>query len=350
VRPFQSVLLDLGARLGLPGMVAADGSPRYRDYADYIVNHERLPGIGPLAGWRGEEGETFGTGKPNPDQLQRYIDNGGFWHHELADNQRFYKMANRSYLEFAVRMGFKERMGPVHFQLYSEPLQKFRLAARGHGPAVPPEAERARLEAHMDPLPFWYEPFEHAAVDKERYPLNALTQRPMHMYHSWGSQNAWLRQITSQNRLFVHRQTAAELGIADDDWVWIESVNGRVKGQVRLVDGVNRQTVWTWNAIGKRRGAWGLKDDAGESSRGFLLNHIIGDRLPAGADRYSNSDPVTGQAAWFDLKVRIEKCAPGEAGFTEPQFQRLGQPPHLPAAPDKLSFGAEFRKKREAAE
>src|SRR5690606_32772350 len=37
VRGFQSVLLDLGARLGLPGMVEADGSPKYRDYADYIV-------------------------------------------------------------------------------------------------------------------------------------------------------------------------------------------------------------------------------------------------------------------------------------------------------------------------
>ena len=239
VRPFQTVLIELGARLGLPGFVNEDGSPDYRDYADYIVNHERMPGIGPLAGWRGEDGSTFGAGKPNPDQLQRYIDNGGFWHHDLAEDQRFYKMANRSYLEFAVRMGFKDRTGPVHFQLYSEPLQKFRLAARGHGTVMPPETERARIEAYMDPLPFWYEPFEEAAVDKTRYPLHALTQRPMHMYHSWGSQNAWLRQITSQNRLFVHRETAAELGLADDDWVWIESVNGRVKGQIRLVDGVN---------------------------------------------------------------------------------------------------------------
>jgi anaerobic selenocysteine-containing dehydrogenase len=349
VRPFQTVLIEIGARLGLPDFVKEDGSPRYRDYADYIVNHERMPGIGPLAGWRGEDGSTFGAGKPNPDQLQRYIDNGGFWHHDLAEDQRFYKMANRSYLDFAVRMGFKDRTGPVHFQLYCEPLQKFRLAARGHGKVTPPEAERARIEAYMDPLPIWYEPFEEAAVDRVRYPLHALTQRPMHMYHSWGSQNAWLRQITSQNRLFVHRQTAGELGLADDDWVWIESVNGRVKGQIRLVDGVNPDTVWTWNAIGKRRGSWGLKDDAGESNRGFLLNHIIGDKQ-AGAERYSNSDPVTGQAAWFDLRVRIERCAPEEAGFTEPQFERFAQPPHFGPPPVKLSFGAEFRARREAVE
>ncbi|TJV10034.1 MAG: formate dehydrogenase, partial [Mesorhizobium sp.] len=39
VRAFQTVLIELGARLGLPGFVADDGSAKYRDYADYIVNH-----------------------------------------------------------------------------------------------------------------------------------------------------------------------------------------------------------------------------------------------------------------------------------------------------------------------
>ncbi len=356
VRPFQSVLIDLGARLGLPGFVNDDGSARYRDYADYIVNHERTPGVGPLAGWRGKDGKSMGRGEANPDQLQRYIDNGGFWHHELSADQRYYKMANRAYLDFAAEMGFIAKAQPIVFQLYSEPMQRFRLAALGHGPVQPPESERDRIATYMDPLPFWYVPFEEDAVDLDAYPLHALTQRPMHMYHSWGSQNAWLRQITSQNRLFVHRETATDLGLADDDWVWIESINGRVKGQIRLVDGVNPSTVWTWNAIGKRRGSWGLKDDAAESNRGFLLNHIIGDQTPVGAPagakdrRYSNSDPVTGQAAWFDLRVRIVKCAPGEDGFTEPQFERFVQPPHFQPSPDISRFGADFRASREPAE
>ena len=51
VRGFQTVLLDIGARLKLPGFVTDDGKPRYPGgYADYIVNHERAPGIGSLAG------------------------------------------------------------------------------------------------------------------------------------------------------------------------------------------------------------------------------------------------------------------------------------------------------------
>jgi anaerobic selenocysteine-containing dehydrogenase len=351
VRPFQTVLIELGARLGLPGFVDDDGSPKYRDYADYIVRHERTPGTGPLAGWRGEDGASAGRGAVNPHQLARYIENGGFWHHRLEPGQRYYKMANRSYLELAVRFGFIGSAEPILFQLYSEPLQRFRLAAQGFGPAMPPEADRARIATYFDPMPIWYPPFEEAADAARDLPLQAVTQRPMHMYHSWGSQNAWLRQITSQNRLFIRTATARELGIGDDDWVWIESASGRVKGQVRLVEGVNRDTVWTWNAIGHRRGCWALKDDAAEATHGFLLNHAIGDLLPPDRNgkRYSNSDPVTGQAAWFDLRVRVRKCGPDEDDLTEPRFDRLRLPPGMDEAPARVSFGAEFRHRKDSA-
>ena len=37
--------------------------------------------------------------------------------------------------------------------------------------------------------------------------------------------------------------------------------------------------------------------------------------------RYANSDPVTGQAAWYDLRVRIEKAA-GEAGVERAAVRR----------------------------
>jgi hypothetical protein len=94
------------------------------------------------------------------------------------------------------------------------------------------------------------------------------------------------------------------------------------------MDGVNPDTVWTWNAIGKRAGAWGLDPEAPEATRGFLLNHLIADLEPEQADgyRYSNSDPITGQAAWYDLRVRIEKVGALEARQTWPQFEPLRWP------------------------
>ncbi len=346
VRPFQDVMIELGARLGLPGFVTETGAPRYPGgYPDYIVNHERAPGIGPLAGWRGEDGRAEGRGAVNPDQLERYIENGCFWRYELAPSLHYFKHINRDYLEWARDFGLLGSAEPIVHQLYSEPLQRFRLAARGHGERQPPEEHRARVEAYFDPLPLWYAPFEEAALVGGDLPMHAVTQRPMAMYHSWGSQNAWLRQIHADNRLNVHRETAARLGIAEDDWVWVISHQGRVKGQVRLVEGVNPDTVWTWNAIGKRAGAWGLDPKAPEATRGFLLNHVISELLPerAGGFRYSNSDPVTGQAAWYDLRVRIEKADPQEAAETAPRFETLRPLPGAPARPDVLRFGKEFR-------
>jgi anaerobic selenocysteine-containing dehydrogenase len=169
----------------------------------------------------------------------------------------------------------------------------------------------------------------------------------MHMYHSWGGQNAWLRQIQARNPLFIARKLGERLGLADGDWVWIESPQGRVKAEIKLMEGVNQDTIWTWNAIGKRAGAWNLSATAPESAKGFLLNHVISELLPPQPDghRYANIDPVTGQAAWYDLKVRLKKCAPEEAGETAPTFDALETA--LPKARGDLSYGAEFRARRD---
>ena len=340
VRAFQDVIVDLGARLGLPGFVREDGSPKFPGlYADYIVNHERRPGIGPLAGWRGADGGSPGKGAPNKDQLERYIENGCFWRHHLPEDALYFKYANRSYLEEAVKLGLLDKPDPIVLQLYVEPLQRFRLAARGHGLVQPPEHLRARVAKYLDPLPFWYMPFEEAAVDPSEFPMHAVTQRPMAMYHAWHSQNAWLRQIHGENRLYLNRGRAASLGIADDDWVWIVSHHGRVRAQVRLMEGCNPDTAWTWNAIGKRSGAWNLDADAREATNGFLLNHAISEFLP-GPARSPNADPVTGQVAWYDLRIRIEKCAPGEAEETSPRPPTVGRPPNLDPAPRVLRYDA----------
>ena len=344
VRPFQDVLIDLGARLGLPGFTKDDGSPLYPGgYSDYIVNHERTPGIGPLAGWRGENGETYGRGAVNPKQLEKYIENGGFWQHHLPPEQQYYKHANKDYLEFAAYMGFIPKAEQIVMQIYSEPMQKFRLAAEGHGDIQPPDSLRQRILDYFDPLPIWYQPIEETMVELDEYPIHAITQRPMAMYHSWGSQNAWLRQIHGYNRLCMNRDLAREIGVEDDDWVYVESHNGRIKCQVRTMSGVEKNTVWTWNAIGKRRGSWNLDTDAAEGEKGFLLNHLISELLPAetGGRRMSNSDPVTGQAAWFDLRVKITKAEGGEER-SEPQFEPLRPIPGEMGKPKNNRFGEEF--------
>ncbi|MEO6226626.1 MAG: molybdopterin oxidoreductase family protein [Thermomonas sp.] len=341
VRGFQSVLIDLGVRLGLPGLINEDGSAKYRDYADYIIRHERSPGVGLLAGWRGTDGGQHGKGAPNPEQLQRYIDNGSFWREEIPASARYFKMANRDYLRWAQGFGFVPSDAPIVLQLYSETLQKFRLAAQGHGAVQPPPEHRERVATYFDPLPIWYEPFEGAQISSERFPLNAVTQRPMFMYHAWGSQNAWLRQITARNYLYLHPDTGTAHSIADEDWIDVSSHHGTITAQAKFASNVQPDTVWTWNAIGKRKGAWKLAKDAPESRKSFLLNHLISDITPKGD--YANADPVTGQAAWFDLRVSIRKAAlQSDDVESKPQLPAVGQ---SEASEAPLRYGAGFRRK-----
>lgn len=342
VRPFQDVLIELGARLGLPAFTNEDGAARFPGgYADYLVNHERTPGVGPLAGWRGETGEAYGKGAPNPQQLERYIENGCYWKHELAPEQRYFKHANRDYLEWAAGLGFIPDAKPIVLQLYSETLQKFRVADS-------PPAHAERIRRYFDPLPFWYPPFEEAAIDDAAFPYHALTQRPMAMYHSWGSQNAWLRQIHGRNPLFVSREIAAAHGLEDGDWARLASSHGSITAPVKVMDGVNADTVWTWNAIGKRRGAWNLAEDAPEARSGFLLNHIISELLPdrGGGYRYANADPVTGQAAWYDLRVALEKVSGPADRASEPDLPALSPPRAVAGRAGTLRYGLEFRGRR----
>ena len=91
-------------------------------------------------------------------------------------------------------------------------MQKFILSAKGIGNKQPPDHLRKQIIDTMDPLPIWYESFEEQVTDLNEYPIHALTQRPMAMYHSWGSQNAWLRQIHGYNPMYLSKKIWKEKG------------------------------------------------------------------------------------------------------------------------------------------
>jgi len=351
-KPFQDVIVEMGSRLKLPAFTNDDGSRKFRDYPDFIVNFETAPGsgIGFLSGWRGKGGEKFLKGEANPRQWEMYAKNNCVFHYELPKSYQYMRNWNKGYLEWARAHGMTRYAEPINVHIYSEVLQKFRRAAQGKTSGrQPPERLRKRLDTYMDPLPFYHETLESNLVDTQEYPLNAITQRPMAMYHSWDSQNAWLRQIHTYNYLYMSPDVGEKQGFNDGDWVWVESVHGKVRCQARFSESVEPGTVWTWNAIGKASGAWGLDGKANESQKGFLLNHVISEELPPceAGKNMSNSDPVTGQAAWYDVRVKVYKADSNEPEVSFPQFKPQRRVPGQDKKRGKFQayFAGMFRKK-----
>jgi sulfite dehydrogenase (quinone) subunit SoeA len=339
-KPFQEVLIELGSRLKLPAFVNKEGERKYRDYPDFIINHETEPGsgIGFLAGWRGKGGEKFMKGEPNPNQWEMYEKNNCVYQYHLPKSYQYMRNWNMGYLKWAQEHRLTRYAEPINIHIYSEVLQKFRLAAQGkYKGKQPPDHLRKRVAEHFDPLPFYSEPLESQLTDKHKYPLNAITQRPMAMYHSWDSQNAWLRQIHAHNYMHVHPSLGEKFGFDDGDWIWVESMHGKVRCMARFSEAVEPGTIWTWNAVGKASGAWNLDDKANESKKGFLLNHLIAEELPAhdSGEHISNSDPITGQAGWYDVRVRVYKAKDDEPQETWPQFKTM---PKYPGMSERKSW------------
>ena len=338
-KPFQEVLIELAGRLKFPAFTTPEGTRKFTGYPDFVVNFQPQPGIGFLMGWRGKNGDQHLRGEPNPKQWEAYAQNNCVFQYHMPESMHFMRNWNRAYLDFAKDKGWRQKNDPVQLAIYSDTLQAFRLAAQGKTEGrQPPEHLRERIYTYFDPLPFWYAPLEDVATDLDSYPLNAITQRPMAMYHSWDSQNAWLRQIHSHNYLNVNPRTALAAGIADGGWAWVESQWGKIRCMVRHSEAVEPGTVWTWNAIGKADGAWQLAPGSDEARKGFLLNHLISEELPmrgTPSGTVSNSDPITGQAGWYDVRVRIRPATADESGETFPQMASM------PAVPGAVGTAAQ---------
>lgn len=92
------------------------------------------------------------------------------------------------------------------------------------------------LEAGLDPLPDWV-PTGASAVDDPAYPYTLQTGlREKTYHHSRFREQAWARKVSPDPLLKIHPDTARELGVADGDWVKVETPRGqgacRVKAQV----------------------------------------------------------------------------------------------------------------------
>jgi len=397
VKSWADTLLQVAERLRIPAVLNPDGSAKYpRGYEDFIWKWELVPGsgIGLLAGARGDGTQVL-KGKPNPTQVEAYtapgylaafgdhaqqatypgprkvaVTNGALpagvapgqqtvghahFQYTLPVEIRYRRNVNAGYLQWAHSVGLIPYAKPVPVQLYSEIVQKFRLA--GHGKwkganayflwrakeaaavhrdqearfyqdlaarsAHPPSDARGqalrKILTHLyDPLPTWYEPLEWAADGSpaDRYPLRTEARHvnPW-FYHTWQNHNPWHRPMLLFSPLYMNTETARRYGIESGDWVEFESRRGeKLRAMVEVTEATRPDVVWYWKGRNVRPGTMAIAPDSPEVRKGIMFNDVYAYQRPRSwggelaappGSGLLNLDPFTGQTCWGDLRLRV---------------------------------------------
>ena len=105
----------------------------------------------------------------------------------------------------------------------------------------------AMEQAGADPLPSWQEPPETPASNPSlsaQYPLILTTGgRQQPYFVSNNRQIRSLRKLEPFPLVTMHPDTAAQYGISEGDWVWIENQRGRITQKAHLDSGMARNVI-----------------------------------------------------------------------------------------------------------
>ena len=132
------------------------------------------------------------------------------------------KLAIDGYAEFEYALGDFEK------QVFKTPSGKVELRSQ------------RMADAGLDPLPDWV-PTGASLEDDPAYPYTLQTGlREKTYHHSRFREQAWARKVSPDPLLKIHPQTASALGIADGEWVKVETPRGQ--GACRLKASVSDAT------------------------------------------------------------------------------------------------------------
>ncbi len=152
------------------------------------------------------------------------------------------------------------------------------------------------------PMPTYIGPAENEVDDPElaeQYPLVLIAGGGfMPYYHSEHFQIEELRFLRHEPYMQINPQTAAELGIQEGDWVWIETRRGRIKQKANLTQAVHPRVVVT------QRGWWYPEREAQEPELGGCLE-LNANVLTSSAEEHC--DPMGGSWANRGLLCKVYK-------------------------------------------
>jgi hypothetical protein len=211
---------------------------------------------------------------------------------------QFNRGVNRAYLDEAARVGFIGKADPIVMQLWSGAAAE--VPARRPGAVRRPATDRrTRRPRSAGALVRSAADLVSAAGGRDTIGRSAAL--PAARDHAAADGDVprlgFAERVAAPDRrrrtiLYMNTATRPRTGTERLDWVWVESHHGRIRCQLKTMDGCEPHTVWTWNAIGKMSGAWGLDPLAAEATHGFLLNHLISESLPRHEGQPASPTPI----------------------------------------------------------
>ncbi|MCL2898002.1 molybdopterin-containing oxidoreductase family protein [Brenneria tiliae] len=102
-----------------------------------------------------------------------------------------------------------------------------------------------------DPLPYYVEPAESPNQEiAKKYPLVMTNGRLPIFHHGTLRNSPFIREIYPVAEIWINPVTAGERGVAQGDWVWIESLRGKIRAKARVTEGIPPRVVYMerfWN-------------------------------------------------------------------------------------------------------
>jgi len=230
----------------------------------------------------GERGWRLPTYKSFDEFWRALVERGGWWEpaYHFSGGHRLFKTASGKFEFYSLHLRRTMERAAAGKPV-DELLKKLGVAARG---------DRAFLPH--------YEPPRFIGEEKD-YPFHLNTYKPATYAGSRGASQPHLQEIAGipvglkwDSWVEVNPKVAKQLGVADGDWVWVESPLGKFKTRARLYPGAMPNVVNMPMGQGhKAYGRWA-------QGRGANPNQILGEER----------DGLAGFVAWYATRVRLSKA------------------------------------------
>ena len=224
-----------------------------------MIRHQRRPGIGPLAGWRGADGSAEGRGAPNPAP-------GRALHRERRLLDRARPGGGRLLQALERRLPGLGGADGLLRRPRALPLRALLRAAR----PLPGRRARHRRRTSRPSTCATGSPARWRRCRSGIRPTRT-TARPPRTSRSTRSASARRRcttpgarrtpgcgRSTARTRSTSPARSGRRSASRTATGPSVISPHARITVPVARMDALNPWTVWTWNAIGKRAGAWAL--------------------------------------------------------------------------------------------